>query len=198
MRFRVGSRVLVAVAMVALAFSVGCGDNGNNNDNTGGGGNPTPTRTATPARTATPTPTHTGGATPTPTVTVTPGASSASVVFNLTASTTIISASADVTYNPAKGSFAGASTTTACSINTGDTFVPNDNDNGTLKLGLNSAAGLTFPAAITCTFDQVAGPIAVSDLTITNKTVGVLDAMGIPVAGDPNSLTIQVTVTQNP
>ena len=189
MRVPVESRILAAVAMAALAFSVSCGGGGGNND--GASGNPTPTRTAA----HTPTPTHTEqAATPAPSATP-PGLSTASVVFDLSAGTTIIAASADVTYDRAKGSFAGSgSGSTECAISTSDMFVPNDN--GILKLGLNSAAGLDLPASITCTFDEIAGPLTASDLTITSKTVAVLDASGIPVAGDSNALAVRVTVTQ--
>jgi hypothetical protein len=182
---------MVGAAVVALAFGAGCGDNGNGNGNDNGGVQPT--RTATPAAQATATPTQ---ANPQPTPTTVVG--NASVVFAVSATQGVnpISASFNATYDPAKGSFAGAAgSASGCTVNTADGFVSSDNDNGTLQVALNSSAGLTLPATVTCPFEQ-ASVITAADLTIANKVIAVLDQNQIPVAGNPDDLIIGTTVTQ--
>ena len=140
------------------------------------------------------------GVVATPTTAATPGpVTTASVAFAVSATNGVnpISASFSVTYDSAKGSFTGAAATTACTLSgSTDSFVSNDNDTGTLQLALNSQAGLTLPATITCTFDQAAGAITPADLTIANKVIAVLDQNQIPVAGNPDDLIIGTTVTQ--
>jgi len=181
--------ISVALALAALAFGGGCGSGGSGSD--GASGNPTPAPTAprTPAPTATERP---PSSTPTPTPA---GSSAARVAFDLSASATIIAARVDVAYDRARGSFAGSgSSDTTCMLGSSDMFA--SNDDGVLRLGLVSAHGLALPAVITCTFDETAGPLAASDLTITSTTVAILDPNGIPVAGNPGVLAVTATVTR--
>lgn len=153
----------VGLMVAALALASGCGDNDNSdNGNDNGGANPTPVRTATAAA---PTATPGGNATPVPTATA--GApTQQTVTFDLTVTSPVEGYRIEVSYPTAKGSFTGSGATVGCTFNGNGSFVPNDQDNGTLVFVNGNALALTFPQTITCTFDATSQLVA-GDITAT-------------------------------
>ncbi len=156
------SGVTVGLMVAALALASGCGDNDNSdNGNDNGGVNPTPVRTATAAA-----PTSTPGAA-NPTATATPtGTTQQTVTFDLTVTSPVEGYRIQVTYPTAKGGFTGSGAAVGCTFNGNGSFVPNDQDNGTLVFVNGNALALTFPQTITCTFDATT-PLADGDVTAT-------------------------------
>lgn len=151
----------VGMLVAALAVTSGCGDNDNgDNGNDNGGANPTPIRTSTPAA---PVPTQTGAPAPTATPA---GTAQQTVTFDLTVTEPVEGYRIEVSYPTAKGGFTGSGATVGCTFNGNGSFIPNDQDNGTLIFVNGNALALTFPQTITCTFDATSTLVA-SDLTAT-------------------------------
>jgi hypothetical protein len=173
--------------VAALALASGCGDNdnsdnGNSNDN--GGGNPTPVRTSTAAA---PTATPGGGD---PTATPTPSASTQTVTFDLTVTSPVEGYRIEVSYPENKGSFTGSGATVGCTFDGNGSFVPNDQDNGTLVFVNGNALALTFPQTITCTFDATS-PLVAGDVTATVTET----TQNGGQAGDTAALAVAVNIS---
>ena len=190
MKHTLRSGLTIGLLVAALAMTGGCGDNDNSTNGNDNNGSPRPTSTpGAPVRTATATP----GA-PVVTVTPTPGIETvATVDFDLTVTAPVQGFKFDAGYPTAKGNFEGSAENVNCTLSpAGGTFVPNDNDTGTLKIVLGNAVNLTFPINIECKFAQTAGnTLTTSDLAITVTEVTQNGAVG-----DPSVLTVAPTVTQ--
>jgi hypothetical protein len=167
-------------------MTAGCGDNDNGNDNGNDNQAPNPTRTATPG--PNPTQTPTGGGDPTTTPTPDGAATANTVTFNVAASAAAQGFDLQVTYPTDKGEFRGSADGVACTTTSGGSFVPNDLDNGTLRLVVGNATNLTFPYTITCTYDATSA-VASGDFAVTVRSV-----VQNGVDGDPSILTVTVDV----
>jgi hypothetical protein len=194
MRHSLKSGLTIGMLVAALAMTGGCGSNDNSNGNDNGA--PRATRTPTPAsRTSTPagatsTP---AGATATvagPTATATPTGGQQTVDFNFTATQGIQGFQVNVTYPTAKGSFTGSGSSVGCTTTASGIFTKNDKDDGNLVLSVASTDNLTFPIAITCTFDATS-EISGSDIALTvtevtqNNTSGDKTALGSTITVNP-------------
>jgi len=196
MRHFLKSGLTIGMLVAALAMTGGCGENDNSNGNDNGGTRPT--RTPTPAsRTATPVgPTATvAGPTATvagPTTTPTPtnNGGTQTVDFNFTATQGIQGFQVNVTYPTAKGSFTGSGSSVGCTTTASGIFTKNDKDDGNLVLSVASTDNLTFPVAISCTFD------ATSEITGSDIALTVTEVTQNNTSGDKTAL--QSTITVNP
>ena len=156
------SRVMIALTILALALGQGCGSDG------GGNSNPEPTATPTPEPRGT-----------------------ASVAFDVTVGASLQAFQFRAAYPTEKGSFSGAADQVDCRTAAGQVFTKNDGDDGTLILSVASAADLTFPITITCSFDGPAGrALAAGDIGVT---VDEVTADGMP--GDASALRVAVHVS---
>jgi hypothetical protein len=212
-------RCIVSLAVViALATNAGCGGGGGSGNDNGGGGDPTPTptRTFVPIATQTivgltptahtpaaPTPTPVGatptdGVTPpnsTPSATPSGTQGSATVVFHVSATATVLGFQFSVPPT-AKGRFSGSAALVHCSTPSRELFTKNGKDDGTLILSLAFPTALALPATITCTFDVAAGQqLLATDVTIGDKEVTVLSNDQKGVVGDPSTLVVDVSVS---
>lgn len=155
-----------------LVLAVGCGG--------GGGGGHGSDVVATPVRTPTPT--------------VTP-ATRVSLALTVSSAAAIAGASFDVGYQAGRGSFAGSGAQAQCRLASGDVLAVNDDDAGMLHVAVlpadpRASASLALPTTLTCDFDETSGTTNADDLRVTNKKVGVLNASGVVVAGDPSVLDV--------
>lgn len=117
------------------------------------------------------------------------GTTSATVVFRVVARTAIEGFDLRVTYPLAAGDFAGSADHVACSA-PGVTLIPNDFDNGTLKLIVASAQALPLPLAISCRFEIAAG----ARLDARAIGVQVAEVVVNGASSDTSLLTVAVDV----
>jgi len=206
-------RGIVSIAVViVLGVGAGCGGGGGGgNDNGGVAGTPTPARTfvsatqtivgATPtAHTSTvptPTPVGDGVTPPNPTPIATPSGTqgSATVVFHVSATATVLGFQFSIPPT-AKGRFSGSAALVQCTTPSRELFTKNGKDDGTLILSLAFPTALALPATISCTFDVAAGQqLLATDVTISDTEVTVLSNDQKGVVGDPSMLVVDVSVS---
>jgi len=202
----------VSIAVViALGVGAGCGGGGGGGNDNGGvaGTTPTPARTFVPAtqtivgatptaHTSTvPTPVGDGVTPPNPTPIATPSGTqgSATVVFHVSATATVLGFQFSVPPT-AKGRFSGSAALVHCSTPSRELFTKNGKDDGTLILSLAFPTPLALPATISCTFDVAAGQqLLATDVTISDKEVTVLSNDQKGVVGDPSMLVVDISVS---
>ena len=213
MQAQVVNGIVSIAVVIALGVGTGCGGGGGGGNDNGGvaGTTPTPARTFVPATQTivgatptahtstvpTPTPVGDGVTPPNPTPIATPSGTqgSATVVFHVSATATVLGFQFSVPPT-AKGRFSGSAALVQCTTPSRELFTKNGKDDGTLILSLAFPTALALPATISCTFDVAAGQqLLATDVTISDTEVTVLSNDQKGVVGDPSMLVVDISVS---
>ena len=118
------------------------------------------------------------------------------LALTVAATTDVAAVSFTVAYDPSRVTLVGSGAEAECRLASSDALAVNDDDTGTLRVAIIGVdpvqrPTLALPTTLTCALATTDRSLTPADLHVDAKKIGVIDASGVVVAGDPSRLDVR-------